>query len=90
MYEAHRIQNRSDMSMNFNSNNSNPASLKAREPILFSQSRFTDLKAIGLNTDVHKRYNEKEHQPAEISCLPDSFDVIETHSTEAFFFNIVG
>lgn len=38
----------------------------------------------GISNSIKQRHNEKEHHPVEISCVPDSFEAVKTHSIEAF------
>lgn len=46
-------------------------------------SLISSLQAFGLSTTVKQWRNEKEYLPAEISCLPDRLEVVETQSMEA-------
>lgn len=56
--------------------------LEARESGLLYLSN--SLKAFGLSAEVMQRHYEEEYHPLEISSLPDCFDVVETHSIEAY------
>lgn len=50
---------------------------------------FNGLEVFGLSTAVQKRRTEDKHQHIEISCPPDSFEVVETNSFKASFSNSV-
>lgn len=59
------------------------ANMKERESVLYSRSNNSD--ASGSKAARLDQNDDKEHDPARISCLPESFKVVDFRRIEALF-----
>lgn len=85
--ETHGTKVPSYISITSTLTESNLANAEGRESVLLFLSNY--LESFAVSASIWLRRNEKKHHAVELSCLPDSFKVMETHRMGESFRNSV-